>query len=108
MIKLNKKLQKIHKKVYELLKLSILAKVDYKFILEKEKDEKTNSQIYPHIEEKIQELVELIKKYFEGIENIDEDTQNNIIKNSIEFEEKLINDSVINEEWFYLSVCKDK
>lgn len=110
-MKLNKKLEKIHKKVYELLKLVLLSKVDYDYIHQRQMfGDSTNlkSNIYPGIEEKIEELFCIIKKYFEGVENIDEETEKKYIEECIKFEEECINNSVVDDKWIFINICKDK
>ncbi len=112
-MKLNKKIEKIHKKVFELLKLSMLTKLDYKYLTEKRAKILNNvsiqSEIYPNIDEKIDELFALINKYFEGVVTIDDDQEKKIIEeNLLKYEITTINDSVLKSEWAVVNVLKNK
>jgi hypothetical protein len=103
MIKMNKKLTKIYNRVYELLKLNLISKVDIKY----SKDSNEPSEIStPEIEEKVQKLTEVIKKYFEKVENIEDDVEKKIFDETVKFDEEYMNNSVINEEWMVINLLK--
>jgi len=124
---LNKKLKEINKKVYELLKLFILVKIDLKenkrmFTMVNNEEKKftfdnQNSQldsdsiidfeIYPQISKKIDELIHDIKKYFEEVEPLNEHIENKLSNTTLEIEEEIIT-STMGMEWINLKPVNDK
>lgn len=91
---LNKKLEKIHNKIYELLKLLLQNKIN-----------KTETD--GEVEDKIEELTKIIQKYFDKVENIDEEKEKKIIEDVIKFEEEMFNNSAVNDEWIFINIIKD-
>ena len=124
--KLNNKLREINKKVYELLKLFILIKIDLNenksnctMVKCEEKkdalDEKSlpldsdsiiNFEIYPEISKKIEELIHDIKKYFEEVEPLDEQIENKQNNTTLDIEEEIIT-STIGKDWINLKPVND-
>ena len=124
---MNKKLKEINKKVYELLKLFILVKIDLKenkrmFTMVNNEEKKftfdnQNSQldsdsiidfeIYPQISKKIDELIHDIKKYFEEVEPLNEHIENKLSNSTLEIEEEIIT-STMGMEWINLKPVNDK
>ncbi len=86
-----------------------MTKIDYKYFKEKQTNLKAyniESDIYPQLEDKIDELFALINKYFSGVENIEEDTEKKLIEETIKYEEECIVNSVINDGWAFIKICK--
>jgi hypothetical protein len=124
--KLNNKLREINKKVYELLKLFILIKIDLnenksnctmvkceekKDALDKkslplDSDSIIDFQIYPQISKKIEELIHDVKKYFEEVEPLNEHIENKQNNTVIDIEEELIT-STIGKDWINLKPVND-
>jgi hypothetical protein len=65
-------------------------------------------EIYPQISLKIEELITEIKKYFEGTEPLSEETEEKLIKETNDIQEEIILNSIGNEEWVFLSLCKNR
>jgi hypothetical protein len=93
---LNKKLDKILNKVYELLKLNIMSKLAESSIQPNE----IKQEINPELQTKI---TKLLTKYFENVE-LDEDLENKILEESLIIEEQLIDCSELNDEWLYINI----
>ncbi len=71
-------------------------------------DDEFSYEIYPQISSKIEELIIEIKKYFEGIEPLSDETEDRLIKETKDIQEEIILNSIGNEEWVFLSICKNK
>ncbi len=99
----------------------IISDVDYQFNISKNKScgenfstdsfndlvFKPDSSVYPGINDKIEELLQIIKKYFEGIENIDDETEKRIIDEVMfKYEELYLNNSAIDDTWSFINICK--
>jgi len=87
----------------------MLTKLDYKYSIKKKcnlSNESVGSELYPNVEEKIDELFNLINKYFEGVETSNEDLEMKVIQDSVKYELTSLNDSIINEDWAFVKVCK--
>ena len=89
MKKLNKKLKKIKNKIYFLIKIHLVDP----------KGEKYN------IPSQINEIYLSMQKYMKDI-NYDEDKEKIIFKEVLEYEEKTITNSVINEDWAFVELIK--
>ena len=88
----------------------MLTKIDYKYFKEKQTNLKVSiieSEIYPQLDEKIEELFTLINKYFTGVENIDDNTEKKLIEETIKYEEERIVNSVIDDRWAFINICKN-
>lgn len=70
-----------------------------------EKDQIQKNEVINH---KIQELVALIKKYFDRVDDIDEKTENKIIKDIIKYEENMMLNSRGQEDWLCIDIIKDE
>jgi len=71
-------------------------------------DDGFSYEIYPQISLKIEELITEIKQYFEGVEPLSEETEEKLIKETNDIQEEIIINSIGNEEWVFLSLCKNK
>ena len=68
-----------------------------------------DSEVYPNIDEKIDELFRIINKYFEGVGILKEEDEKKIVEeNLIHYEMSSINNSVINSEWAVVNLSKAK
>lgn len=96
--------------MYELLKLVILTKVDYNYSIQKNDIYSKilpDSEIYPNIEDKIEELFTLVNKYFQGVDSLDDESEKKLIEETLfRFEEESIYNSTINEEWSVINICR--
>lgn len=96
--------------MFELLKLVILTKVDYNYSIQKNDIYSKilpDSEIYPNIEDKIEELFTLVNKYFQGVDALDDESEKKLIEETLfRFEEDSIHNSVINEEWSVINICR--
>jgi len=96
-VKLNKKLNKINKKVYELVKLKILTEIDTK---------NSYNAVYPCVDEKITDLLQIIQKYFEGVQNTDEEAERKLIKDALKYDAITLQNSAIDESWAFIVESK--
>jgi hypothetical protein len=76
-----------------------------KMLLISHTEDKT--KITDEINEKIEELIELLKKYFDKVDNIDEQTEKQICEEIVQFEESLIYNTNGDSEWLYLNIIKN-
>ena len=87
----------------------MLSKIDYKYFKEKQTNLKASnieSEVYPQLEEKIDELFSMINKYFTGVDNMEDDTEKRLIEETIKYEEERIVNSVIDDGWAFINICK--
>jgi hypothetical protein len=71
-------------------------------------DMESSYEIYPEISFKIEELIYEIKNYFEGVESPNDEAEENLIKEAHHIEEEIIHNSMGNDEWVFLKICKNK
>ena len=111
--KLNKKLEKIKIHVYELIKSVIAANLEKNFedqdvftsCLNSNKEEVR--ELRPVFNKRIQEYEILLKKYFEGIEELDESEEKKIKEDSnLAFTEMTYENAESHEKWTIINVCK--
>lgn len=48
-----------------------------------------------------------MKKYFEGVECIDEESEKKFIEEIFKYEEEYLNNSAIDEKWAFINICKN-
>jgi hypothetical protein len=88
----------------------MLTKVDYNYAKHKNDIYSKiipDSEIYPNVEEKIEELFTLVNKYFQGVDALDDETEKKLIEETLfRYEEEFINNSAINEQWSVINICK--
>jgi len=49
----------------------------------------------------------IVRKYFEGVENIDDETEKKIIQEIFFYQEESIRNSVIDDTWAFINICKN-
>ncbi len=76
-----------------MVKLKIITSIDVK---------NANNEVYPCVELKIKDLLHIIKKYFEGVQNTDEEEERKLIKEVLEFEAISLKNSVIDDSWAFI------
>jgi hypothetical protein len=88
----------------------MLTKVDYNFCTQKNDIYSKNlpdSEIYPNIEAKIEELFTIVNKYFQGVDALDDENEKKLIEETVfRFEEEIINNSTLNEQWSVINICR--
>ena len=88
----------------------MLTRVDYNHSIEKNKicqKSLPDSEVYPNIEEKIEEIFTLVNKYFQGIENLDDETEKKLIEETLfRYEETYMNNSAVDDQWAVINICK--
>lgn len=90
---------KINKKVYELVKLKIITEIDIN-------SKNSSNTVYPCVEEKIEDLLKIIKKYFEGVQYTDEEVERKLIKDALKYESLSLKNSTIDDSWAFIVESK--